>query len=157
MPRNTACVLMLLSVLPLAGCSGFRSPAASVTEVAITEVSDEAMVLTFAVDLKNPNDAPLELHEFRYRLSVDGTQVYAGRRAGGATLGAAQSQRLVLPAVVPYDLAGWSAGDHPPHIDYAFRGRLLYNAPSTIAQLLFDTGVRRPKSSFSKRGQLRLE
>jgi hypothetical protein len=147
---------MLLSMLPMGGSSGFRSPAISVNEVAVTGTSDEAVALAFAIDLHNPNDAPLELYEFRYTLAIDGTQVYAGRRAPGANVGPAATQRLTLPAIIPYDRLGWTVAVHPPHAEYALTGRLVYTVPSTIAELLFDTGVRRPTSSFSSRGQITL-
>jgi LEA14-like dessication related protein len=147
---------MLLGVLLMGGCSGFRSPAISVEEVAVIEATDEAVALAFALDLRNPNDAALELFEFRYTLAIDGTQVYAGRRAPDATLAAAATQRLTLPAVIPYHRLGWTTEVHPPQARYALTGQLVYTVPSTIARLLFDSGVRRPKARFSDRGEITL-
>jgi hypothetical protein len=149
-------MLSLLGALLIGGCSGYRSPAISVKEVAITEARDDAVALAFALDVRNPNDAPLELYEFRYTLAIDGKQVYAGRRAPDATLGTSATQRMTLPAVVPYRRLGWPAEAPPPQARYALSGKLVYLVPSTFAKILFDTGVRRPKSSFSKRGQLAL-
>ena len=147
-------MFMLLGVLLMGGCSGFRPPAISVEAVAVTEVTDEAVALAFALDLGNSNDAEVELYEFRYTLAIDGTQVYAGRRAPDATLGAAATQRLTLPAVIPYHRLGWTAEAHPPQARYALTGQLVYTVPSAIARILFDSGVRRPKARFAKRGEI---
>ena len=144
------------TVLLTAGCTGFRSPAISVEKVAATRMTGEALALAIVMRLENPNNAPLELHEFRYTVSIDGTKVYAGRRAGGATLSANGTRQVTIPAVVNYDRIGWRAGGPPRTFNYALDGTLTYNAPSEIAQVLFDTGVRRPRVSFSKRGEVAL-
>jgi hypothetical protein len=148
---------MLLSVSLTAGCSGFRAPAISVDEIVVTEATDEAVALAFAIDLHNPNGAALDLHEFRYTLAIDGTQVYTGRRAPDVTLAAAATQRVMLPAVIPYRRLGWTAEAHPQQARYALSGRLVYLVPSTFAKILFDSGVRRPKARFSKRGEISLQ
>ena len=149
-------MFMLLSVSLMGGCSGFRAPMISVDEVVATEATDEAVALAFAIDLRNPNDAALELHEFRYTLAIDGTQVYAGRRAPDATLTAAATQRVTLPAVIPYHRLGWTAEAHPEQARYSLSGKLVYLVPSTFAKILFDSGMRRPKARFSKRGEIAL-
>ncbi|MHC4081418.1 MAG: LEA type 2 family protein [Planctomycetota bacterium] len=148
------CTFVLLGALLMSGCSGYRAPAIAVNEVALTEASEEAVALAFALDIRNPNDAALRLHEFRYTLSINGKQVYAGRRAPDATLSAAATQRITLPAVIPYHRLGWTVDTRPAKARYVMSGRLVYIVPSTIAQLLFDSGVRRPKSSFGRRGEL---
>lgn len=145
---------MLLGALLLSGCSGYRVPEITVTEIALTEVTDDAVALAFALDIRNPNDEALQLHEFRYTLAVDGKQVYAGRRAPDVTLSAAATQQVTLPAVIPYHRLGWTAEARPAQARYALSGRLVYLVPSTFAKILFDSGARRPKASFSKRGQL---
>lgn len=155
--RDGVHIMMLPAVLLLTACSAFKAPAITVEGVSITEVTDDAMALAFAIDLQNSNDEPLELVEFRYTLSIDGTQVYAGRRRPDADVAARQTQRISLPAVIPFDRAGWTGGVRPPQAKYAVAGRIVYTAPSTIAQMLFDLGVRRPKSSFSKQGRLALD
>ena len=157
MRGGTRRILALLAVLPLSGCSGFRAPGITVQDVAITDVTGEALALDFAIDLENPNHEPLELVEFRYTLAVDGTQVYAGRRRPGANVAAATTRRISLPAVIPFDRAGWTTAGRPAEVKYALSGRVVYTAPTTFAQMLFDLGVRRPKSSFSGRGRLDLD
>jgi LEA14-like dessication related protein len=147
-------MFMILGVLLLSGCSGYRVPAITVTEIALAEVTEDAIAVAFALDIRNPNDEALQLHEFRYTLAVDGKQVYAGRRAPDATLSAEATQQITLPAVIPFHRLGWTAEERPPQVRYSLSGRMVYIVPSTIAKILFDSGARRPKASFSKRGQL---
>ncbi len=149
-------VLMLAVLAGVSGCAGFRDPTVSVTAVTLTDVTDEALALSFVMDLANPNPAALPLHEFRYTLAIDGKEVYAGRRAGGVTLSAADSRRVSLPAIVPFELVGWTPGTVPASVEYTFTGRLQYNAPNRLAQLLLDTGTRQPKVSFAAKGELEL-
>jgi hypothetical protein len=154
MRRLRRCLCTLLGVVVTGGCAASRAPSISVGQVAITEASDEAAALVFALDVRNPNKTSLELYEFRYTLAVDGKHVYTGRRAPDATLGSAATRRMTLPAVIPYRRLGWSAEALPPHARYALSGKLVYVVPSTIAKILFDSGVRRPRSTFSDRGEI---
>jgi hypothetical protein len=64
---------------------------------------------------------------------------------------------MSLPAVIPFARAGWTAADRPPQVRYSLSGRIVYTAPTSFAQMLFDLGVRRPKSAFSHRGRLDLD
>ena len=150
-------LLLLGAVLAsAAGCSNFRAPAVSVNDVSVIDATEEALALSFVMDLQNPNQAAVPLHEFRYTVAIDGKEVYAGRRAGGVTLSAAGSRQVLLPAVVPYEKVGWRAEALPASVSYSVKGQLSYNAPNRLAQILFDTGVRRPKVSFASRGELHL-
>lgn len=141
----------------LSGCAGFRAPVVSVKDVALTGTTDEALAFSFVMDLANPNTAAVPLYEFRYTLAIDGKEVYAGRRAGGVTLGAADSRLVSLPAIVPYDKVGWTPETLPASVGYTFTGKLQYNAPNRLAEILFDTGTRRPKVAFARHGQLELK
>ncbi len=144
---------MLLSVT---GCSRFSAPTVSVKEVSVIDATEEALALGLVMDLENPNHAAVPLHEFRYTVAINGKEVYAGRRAGGVTLSAVDSREVMLPAVVPYDTMGWGAQSLPASVSYTVKGQLQYIAPKRLAQILFDTGVRRPKVSFASRGELHL-
>jgi len=150
--------LLLLAVLAAApGCSGFRAPLISVNHVSVTDATEEALALSFVMDLKNPNRAAVPLHEFVYTLAIDGKEVYAGRRTGGVTLSAEGNRQVLLPAVVPYSKVGWTALTLPTGVSYSLTGQLHFNAPNRLAQILFDTGVRRAKVSFQQRGRLQLQ
>ena len=149
--------MLMLAVLAGAfGCDGFRAPTVSVMDVTLIDATDEALALSFVMDLANPNTAAVPLAEFRYTLAIDGTEVYAGRRTGGVTLSAVDSRQILLPAIVPYRALGWTLQTLPESVDYTLTGRLQYYAPRRLTQVLFDTGTRRPKVPFSARGTLQL-
>ena len=149
-------LLTLAALAGAPGCSSFRAPTVSVNDVSVTDATEEALALSFVMDLKNPNRAAVPLHEFVYTLAIDGKEVYAGRRAGGVTLSADADRQLLLPAVVPYSRVGWTALTLPASVSYRLTGELQYNAPNRLAQILFDSGVRRPKVSFEQRGELQV-
>ena len=150
--------LLVLTILAGApGCSSFRPPTVTVNDVSVSDATEEALALSFVMDLRNPNRAAVPLHEFVYTLAIDGKEVYAGRRAGGVTLSADGDRQLLLPAVVPYSAVGWTAVTLPASVSYSLTGQLQYNAPNRLAQVLFDSGVRRPKVSFGHSGQLQLQ
>lgn len=148
--------LALAALAGAPGCSSFRAPTVSVHDVSVTDATEDALALSFVMDLKNPNRAAVPLHEFVYTLAIDGKEVYAGRRAGGVTLSADGDRQVLLPAVVPYSKVGWTAVTLPASVSYRLTGQLQYDAPNRLAQILFDSGVRRPKVSFAQRGQLQL-
>jgi hypothetical protein len=150
-------VLMLAFVAGTSGCDGFRAPYVSVGDVALIDATDEALALSFVMDLANPNTAAVPLHEFRYTLAIDGKQVYAGRRSGGVTLSAMDDRQVSLPAIVPYQALGWTPQTLPASVDYTITGQLQYFAPKRISQVLLDTGIRRPKVPFSSRGTIKLK
>lgn len=149
--------IAVVALALLSGCSGFRAPSVAVTDVTLADETEEAMALSFVMDLANPNKSAVPLHEFRYTLAIDGKEVYAGRRAGGVTLSASDSRQVSLPAIVPYDKVGWTARTMPPSVNYTFTGKLQYDAPNRLAQILLDTGQRRPKVAFARKGQLQLQ
>lgn len=149
-------ILALFSALLIGGCSGYRAPLIQLTSVTMTEESEEASVFTFELELQNPNLEPIELREFQYRLTLNGQEVYVGRRAASTTLHSEALQTIELPAVVRYQLLGWTRSDRPQTLSYELRGTLLYVTPGELAEILLDIGVRRPKVTFAKVGRLDL-
>lgn len=151
-----ASALVLLACVLLAGCSGYRAPSINVAGAEVIETTEEAVAIRFALDLVNPNPEALELRQFDYALAVDGRKVYSGRRSAEATLRAGGTKRLFIPAVVRYDLMGWDARAHPAEVGYSLNGSLLYVTPGEIAEILLDTGVRKPRIRFSDTGRVGL-
>ena len=154
-PRWSPRLLLLTAALaPVwlgCGCSQYRPPAITIGPAAVVERTDEAIALGVELDLTNPNDEPLELREFNYAVSIQGKTVYTGRRAAEATLSAKGTKRLTLPVVVPVAQVPATAPDGG--IPWSISGNLLYVTPGEIAELLLDTGVRKPKVSFSGKGR----
>jgi hypothetical protein len=145
-PRVLALILILF--VPLTGCSAYRPPTLEIAGVTVAERSPEATRVDFEVELTNPNDEPLELRTFTYTLNVDGHTVFNGRRSAEATLARKSTRRIVLPAVITTDAA---VGPGPEY-RYQLRGSLLYITPGELAEILLDTGLRKPRVRFSREG-----
>jgi hypothetical protein len=146
-------------IAALAGCENRQPPKLTLVDAAVTQVSTEAIAFDVAVDMVNPNQKELELREFRYTVSVDGRQVFQGRRSAQASLPAEGGKRVRLPGVVRYDQMNWPAppeGGPPPQASYRLSGSLTYVVPGALAEILFDTGVRKPKVGFSGSGEVAL-
>lgn len=157
MPGGCKPAGLLPCLLLICGCASYRAPAIEVQEVSVTDATDEALAVAFIMELKNSNSAAVELGQFTYTVWIDGTKVYAGRRSAEATLGASGSRRLSIPAVIPYRLMGWTAATVPARAEYSVEGRLRYVAPDQLAQILFDTGVHKPKVGFAHQGHVSLQ
>ena len=143
-------------LLLLGGCSGYRDPSIALSESKLADVSDEAVALKFTLDLHNPNTEPLKLLQFKYDVDIDGKRVYSGTRAAEATLASASARRIDIPAIVRLGDVGWNRQALPAHVQYSVSGRLEYVTPGDIAQMLLDTGVRKPKVSFFGAGEVAL-
>jgi len=146
-------LLVLVAAAP-AGCAAYQPPSIRLADVRLAERSDEAASFSFELVVENPNEVPIELREIRYTLALDGTTIYHGRRAALTTLHAGTSSVIVLPAVVRYDRAGWTADALPPQAEYELAGGMVYVTPGALAEMLLDTGVRTPTASFRQAGSL---
>jgi hypothetical protein len=125
-----------------------QPPRVAVLSASLDESSAGAASIDIALQLSNPNDDPLPLIEFEYTVSLDGKQVYDGRRAALATLSKGSERTLTVPAVIIYEHTGWRAGSGAQPL-VGISGTLRYRTPGTFADLLFDFGVRKPKVRFS--------
>ena len=78
--RRMQCVRIVVGLsllLPglLGGCTQYRDPSVNVHSVSASSMTQEAMVLDFMLELSNPNQESLRLHEFHYDVAVDGVKV----------------------------------------------------------------------------------
>lgn len=143
-------LLLLATGLAGVGCSTVETPQLTVVDARITEETDEGVMIEFTLEGVNENPQELPLREVTYTLSVDGRRVFSGQRSAEATLRRLGNQRFLLPAVVP---ASAEVGPLPGST-YRVSGQAVYLAPGAIAELLFDSGVRRPRVSFSGTGTI---
>ena len=144
----------LAVLLLLAGCSSYREPTIDVQSAMVLDRTDEAILLGFEIELANPNEEPMDLLNFDYQLHVDGRRVFQGRRAALVSLNRGTSRIVRLPAVVPFDKARWTDGQLPGSFRYYLGGTLHYVAPGEIAEILLDTGLKRPRALFAARGDV---
>ncbi len=140
---------LIFVILALAGCSGVRPPAVSVTGIEIAERGADAIALNCLLELTNPGTISIELDEMRYTVAVDGVEVYRGRHAAEATLSGGSTRRIAIPAVVESARLGG-----PAPASWSVSGSLWYKAPGDLAQLLVDMKVQRPNTPFRGEGVL---
>jgi LEA14-like dessication related protein len=150
--RLTIAGLLGASIAMPAGCSSIRSPRFEVISIEEVERRDEAVVLNFTLTADNPNDAAIPLKQADYALSLDGARVFKGSRSAEAVVQRYGKQTIVLPVVVPADRFDLALFAQPGEIDYTLSGQIEYVTPGALAELLFDTGVRRPGASLGIRG-----
>jgi len=108
------------------------------------------MVIDFTLSASNANEVDLPLERVRYTVRLNGERVFTGTRSAEATVRRLGTQDFVLPAAIDLERFDLPAGEVP----YEITGSVVYVTPGEIAQILFDAGVRRPRSSFRKRGTL---
>lgn len=148
--------VILTALASLSGCTSYVDPKIFVTGVSLGESTDEAMVLRFAVDLNNPNKEPIQLLEFDYEVSIDGVKAYSGKRSARQTLAGNSERQTELPGVISFDVVGWSPAGIPSTVKYEIEGKLQYLTPGEFAQVLLDTGFRRPHSDFRQSGLVQM-
>ncbi|MBL8746854.1 MAG: LEA type 2 family protein [Phycisphaerae bacterium] len=138
----------------LVGCQSQPAPTLEVTQVAITEQTAQGMVVTFRVRADNRGDEALPLRTVRYSISLDGRPAFSGERNAESTVRRHGSQEFLLPVALTLgegkDLPAVPSGQ----VSYSLSGSVEYEVPGSIAEVLFDTGIRRPSASFSESGRL---
>lgn len=149
-------VVAAVSAAGLTGCSAYKAPLFEVIAIEETARSDEALLLTFVLTAENRNDRDLPLEQARYRLSLDGQRVFSGRRSAEAVVRRFGKQTIELPAVVPADQFDLARFDAASELRYTLTGSVEYQTPGELAEVLFDTGVRRPKAGLNASGMISL-
>lgn len=132
------------------GCSSYQAPALEIASVTAAQETEQGVVLSFGLNATNDNEVALPLKTVRYSLELDGETVFSGQRSAEATLRRKGTQRILLPAAFPWEAAGQFRTEG--HASYRLSGELSYVTPGELAELLFDTGVRRPSVRFSEEG-----
>lgn len=143
--------------LALVGCSGFAPPAIRVVDARVIEQTEHGIAVDFVMEGVNANSEEIPLQIVRYSLAIDGERVFTGERMAEATLRRFGSQTFVLPVAATWDAlpSDRPEGDESPRVRrYRLSGTLQYIAPGALAEVFFDTGVRRPSVRFAAEGDL---
>lgn len=142
--------LVLGAASALAGCSAYRAPEIEVSGARLAQETGQGMVIDFTLSASNTNEVDLPLERVTYAVELGGQRVFTGTRSAEATVRRLGTQDFVLPAAIDLSRIDLPGGEVP----YEITGSVVYVTPGEIAQILFDAGVRRPRSSFRKRGTL---
>jgi len=142
--------ILLALALPLGACA-HEKPAFSVTNVALTQQTDEGYVLTFTLVGENRNRDPLPLQSVDYSLTLAGERVFSGSRDAEATIRRLGRQSIELPVAIAYQEGRCMPEGRVP---YRFSAAIRYMLPGTLSELLFDYDLRRPKARVRETGRL---
>ncbi len=155
-PAKIALLLALVSATT--GCKQFVAPTLKVVEARVHEQTAEGIAVDFVIEGANANEAEIPLQLVKYSFSIDGERVFRGERMAESTLRRYGSQRFILPVATTWDKLPIghepTAADQPRVRQYRLWGTLQYIAPGALAEVFFDTGVRRPSVNFSTEGEL---
>lgn len=150
--RTARTAVLLAACAGLTGCfSDPKPPAFKVVDVGVTERTSEGVVVTFTLEGANSNTDPLPLDSVSYTLSLDGRPAASTTRQAEATLPASGTHRVRLPVAIP---VSESAPEPTGTSGYRLSGTMVYRIPGSIAEVFFNTGVRRPSVGFGESGTL---
>lgn len=147
-PRALSILGLALSALVCASCS-LKPPTFAVADIAISDSTPEATILQIKLLGENPNSEPTPLYEIQYSMTVDGKAIESARRSPEVTIPAHGSQEFVFPVVIPVttiDPARLAVAA------YRVSGSVTYILPGSIAELFFDSNIRRPSQGFAESG-----
>ncbi|HWB19912.1 MAG TPA: LEA type 2 family protein [Phycisphaerales bacterium] len=137
----------------LGGCS-IGGPAITVDDARIAQQTDDAVQFQIHLKAQNKTETPMRLLEYTYSVSVDGQQVYEGRRAAIATLAANSTTQLMLPAVAPRSAMKNLSAVSLANGRYSVSGTLTFVEPGTVAKVLYDARILRPVQGFDGSGEI---
>ena len=156
--RVMVCVALIGAAGGGGGCATLlgetNDPTLDVVEARVGQVSEDGVVLRFVVEAYNGNDVDLPLRNARYALELDGQRVFEGVRSPEATLRRQGMQAFELPAAVELDERVRAMMGR--EVRWRLSGVVYYSTPGALADVLFDTNVRRPKVSFAEEGVVKM-
>ena len=131
-------------LLAAAGCAS--SPNVQALKARERAVTAEGSEIEVTVELRNPNDAPVELTTWDYSVIVNDKTAYTGQWVASLTLPPNDRMLAELPAFVPAsfgDITGaeWRVG-----------GQLTYRATGKLDKLLYQLGVNHLSTNFGTGG-----
>ncbi len=131
-------------LLAAAGCAS--SPNVQALKARERAVTAEGSGIEVTVELRNPNDAPVELTTWDYSVIVNDKTAYTGQWVASLTLPPNDRMLAELPAFVPAsfgDITGaeWRVG-----------GQLTYRATGKLDKLLYQLGVNHLSTGFGTGG-----
>ena len=143
-------IILLPFCCLLAGCVFDTPPNVLVQDVSVSAVgegSPAAVELGIDLRLENTTKDPIQLETFEYTFTTTGGDRWSGSWSALRTLPARESFSMRIPAVIPDPFSS-------PDADTGWRveGTVSYKAPGRWAQILFDTGFRRPTHDFRGQG-----
>lgn len=139
-PARFACLLAIVG----AGCTSRPAPRALADAVTVRDSGQAGTLLDLSVRAANFGPDPLPLTTVRYRVYVDGREVFEGSRSAEATLSRFGERTLRLPAVTTQPLGSqWRA-----------EGTIEYVPSGPLSRALSELGLARRAVRFEGSGVL---
>ncbi len=150
--RNTRCIVTtaLATVGTLTGCSNYQPPRFEAMGVREIERGPDHTVVSFTIQATNPNREPMPLGQTTYSVWIGGQELFSGVQSPEATVHTYATHLFELPAVLPASaLSG--AGELP----YEIRGKVIYQQPGALADVLFDAQLVVPEANLDLAGTVK--
>ena len=129
----------------LGGCAA--SPEFRALRAERIRTTDEATEVKVFLELRNPNDAPVELTTWNYTFTVGDRTAYSGPWVASLTLPPKQVMVTEVPAVVPASFGDVTAGR------WRIGGSVGYRATGNLDRLLYQLGINRLTALFGVSGE----
>jgi hypothetical protein len=129
----------------LGGCAA--SPEFRALRAERIRTTEEATEVKVFLELRNPNDAPVELTTWDYTFTVGDRTAYSGPWVASLTLPPKQVMVTEVPAVVPASFGDVTAGK------WRIGGSVGYRATGKLDRLLYQLGINRLTALFGVSGE----
>lgn len=124
-------------------------PQTRVLALTITEQTDTGFRAEARVELVNENRVELPLLRVHYQIDIQGIGSVSLMDEAGRTLPARGSQQIILPASFAWQ------GPVPTDTPWLVKGRVSYYPPGELRQIMTETKIPLPESSFEGQGSLK--
>ena len=137
--------MLAAAAAALGGCAA--SPEFRALRAERIRTTDEATEVKVFLELRNPNDAPVELTTWDYTFTVGDRTAYSGPWVASLTLPPKQVMVTEVPAVVPASFGDVAAGK------WRIGGTVGYRATGKLDRLLYQLGINRLTALFGVSGE----
>lgn len=124
------------------------TPQASVISLQVTEQTDTGFRVEAVVELTNENRVPLPLLDIHYKIEVDKVGSISVLDDANRTIPAHGKQRVILPASFAWQ------GPAPGGASWTVSGKVQYDPPGELRQILTETKVPLPVTHFKEAGKI---
>lgn len=131
-------------LLAAAGCAS--SPDIQAVKARESVVTAEGSEIDVTVELRNPNDAPVELTTWEYSVIINDRTAYTGQWVASLTLPPQDRMLAELPAFVPASFGDITGAE------WRIGGQLTYRATGKLDKLLYQLGVNHLSTNFGTGG-----
>lgn len=147
--------LIVISAFLVVGCGSI--PKVKPTSARPVDRTEHAIRFTLDLELRNTGSVEIPLDWYSYNFSIDGMGTYSGRWAAMRVIPPDSTIQVEIPAVIAISEEMKPQVGKDGSVQWSLNGKVRYQAPGLLGQILFDAGVRRPSTGFSGSGTLQMK